>query len=545
VARSAKNPTRRPNVAIWASRRNPATTHSGQIDRIDQVRKPAARAAFAVILIMNPRWPLRIFAVLIALGGVAAMAPNLLCDTIILKNGRHIEADNVEVTDGWVSYDTPAGRMSLPDSIVAHVVRDSQTQGSASGSATRTAPVNDHAANLAIAPPEDLAREASSEAVHAVLHDGAVDRDALARFESDAQSGDPAKIALATAALSAVGQFDVGHGQLDQAVDDFHQALILAPDNLTLLLDSGYLHLKRSEYSAALDDLDHAFSVAPDSAEVAKLRGWAYYGLSRIETAVAEWKRSLALKPDPEVQGALDKATRDMQEEASYRENETAHFVLRYNGDATPELASDILRALESDFNEISFALDYTPPEAISVVLYTNQEFTDITKAPNWVGALNDGRMRIPVDGLGTVTDALAHVLKHELTHSFLTQKTRGRCPVWLQEGIAQYMEGKRSGPAAAALVATFNNHMDVSLASYEGSWLNLEPDAATAAYAWSLANVEAVIAIDGMSQLTQILDRIAAGSTTEDALRSVLQMGYGDLALTTAGYLRRTYLDD
>jgi hypothetical protein len=86
---------------------------------------------------------------------------------------------------------------------------------------------------------------------------------------------------------------------------------------------------------------------------------------------------------------------------------------------------------------------------------------------------------------------------------------------------------------------------MDVSLASYEGSWLNLEPDAATAAYAWSLANVEAIVAIDGMAQLSVVLDRIAAGSSTEDALRAVLQQGYSDLALTTAGYLRRTYLEN
>ena len=492
------------------------------------------------------RHPLiRALALLALLGFSAALAPNLLCDTIILKNGRHIEADNVQVADGWVSYDTSAGRMSLPQSIVEHVVRDPQGQGSVSGAGSAAGAVNDRAANLAIAPPENLSGAASSEAVSVVIHDGAVDRDALARMESDAQSGDASAVSRVTAAISAVAQFEVAHGQLDQAVDDYRQALLLAPNDLSLLLDSGYLHLKRSEYSQALDDLDHAFSVAPDSAEVAKLRGWAYYGLSRIETAVAEWQRALALKPDPEVQHALDKATRDMQEEANYRENETAHFILRYNGDATPQLAADILRALEDDFSDISNQLEYTPPEAISVVLYTNQEFTDITQAPNWVGALNDGRIRIPVDGLGTVTDALAHVLKHELTHSFLTQKTRGRCPVWLQEGIAQYMEGKRSGAAAASLFATFNDHMDVSLASYEGSWLNLEPDEAKAAYQWSLANVEAIVAIDGMNQLSLVLDRITAGATTEDALRDVLQMGYSDLALTTAGYLRRTYLDN
>jgi len=489
------------------------------------------------------QWLARFLAVLTALGVAAGMAPALLCDTIVLKNGRHIDAEHVDDKDGWVSYDTPAGRMSLPDAIVAHIIRDPQGQDTGSSSASTT--VNASAANLAIAPPDSLASTPASAAGSAVLHDGAVDRDALTRLENDAQGGDAVAVARATAGLSAAAQFEVGRGQLDEALDDYRAALTLAPNDVTLLLNSGYLHLKRSEYSAALDDLDRAYSIAPDSAEVAKLRGWAYYGLSRLETAVAEWKRSLDIKPDPEVQHALDKASRDVQEEANYRENETAHFILRYNGDATPELAQDILRALEDDFAEISSTLNYTPPEAISVVLYTNQEFTDITRAPNWVGALNDGRIRIPVDGLGTVTDALAHVLKHELTHSFLTQKTSGRCPVWLQEGIAQYMEGKRSGAAAASLFATYNEHMDVSLANYEGSWLNLDPDAATAAYAWSLANVEAMIALDGMSQLSLVLDRIAAGSATEDALRDVLQMSYSDLALATAGYLRRTYLDN
>ena len=44
--------------------------------------------------------------------------------------------------------------------------------------------------------------------------------------------------------------------------------------------------------------------------------------------------------------------------------------------------------------------------------------------------------------GTDEVTPDLARVLKHELTHSFVGQKTHGRAPTWLQEGIAQWMEG-------------------------------------------------------------------------------------------------------
>jgi hypothetical protein len=176
------------------------------------------------------------------------------------------------------------------------------------------------------------------------------------------------------------------------------------------------------------------------------------------------------------------------------------------------------------------------------VVLYTSQQFSDITRAPSWVGALNDGRIRVPVDGLSGMTDALSHVLKHELTHSFITQKTRGRCPVWLQEGVAQYEEGRRSAGAAKALLYEYDQHMDLSLGSYEGSWLNLTPDAAAEAYEWSLAAVEAMVDAGGLRGISSVLDEIAADSTTEDALRDVLGMDYDQLAAATADYLRRTY---
>jgi hypothetical protein len=249
------------------------------------------------------------------------------------------------------------------------------------------------------------------------------------------------------------------------------------------------------------------------------------------------------MKPDQEVQHALEKAERDMEQEATYGERETTHFLLHYDGSAEPELAREILRTLEAEYQEISTALGYEPPEPIGVVLYTNKAFMDITRAPSWVGALNDGRIRVPVEGLSSMTDDLARVLKHELTHSFVGQKTGGRCPVWLQEGIAQYMEGKRSRSAAGALSAAFERHMEFSLASYESSWMNLPRQTASDAYAWSLAVVEAIVVVDGMDDIGRILDRIAAQSATEDAVRAVLHDSYADLMQSTVEYLRKAYL--
>jgi tetratricopeptide (TPR) repeat protein len=468
----------------------------------------------------------------------AAIPRDVCADTIYLKNGRKIVASHVVQENGQVGYETPAGHLSLPASIVDKVVRDAAPLDSTAGTPA------DRAANLSIAPPHALAPPANSEAARAALRDGSIDLTVLARLESEADANlTPTAVARVIAAETAAAQFEISVGNFEQATAHYNTGLRYAPDNIGLLLETAYLHLRRSEYSAAVDLLDRARRIDPDSLDVAKLSGWAYYGLNRVNDAVSEWKRALAMKPDVDLQHALEKAERDAQEESTYREGETTHFRLRYNGGAAPELARDVLRTLETEFEEVSSTLSYVPPEPIGVILYTDQAFTDITRAPSWVGALNDGRIRVPVSGLTSMTSELARVLKHELTHSFVAQKTSGRCPVWLQEGIAQYMEGKRSRSAAGALSSAYERHMEFSLASYETSWLNLSGDTAANAYAWSLAVVETIVNVEGMISIERILDRIAAQSATEDALRAVLHDTYGDLMQSTVQYLRKAYL--
>jgi tetratricopeptide (TPR) repeat protein len=291
-----------------------------------------------------------------------------------------------------------------------------------------------------------------------------------------------------------------------------------------------------------VDYLERAKRGSADNADIYKLEGWAYYGMNRQEQAVGEWKKALALKPDAETQAALDKALKDKEEEENYKENESAHFQLKYNGTAQPALAREVLHVLEEHYTAIESELNYMPPEPIGVVLYTQQGFTDITQAPGWVGALNDGRIRVPVQGLTSVTSELSRVLKHELTHSFIQQKTRGRAPTWIQEGVAQWMEGKRSDENAAVLVQVYDGGQAAPLGRLEGSWMGLPGDAARYAYAWALANVECIVETDGMGDVERILDRISQGASTEDSLKEVLHSDYGDLMRSTDEYLKKSY---
>ncbi len=472
---------------------------------------------------------------LILAAGLSLLVAGETCaDTIVLKNGRRIVADSVVVDGDRVRYLTAAGELVLPKSIVDHIEKGGVVQMPGSPTAG--------AANLAMTPPALKPTKANAEAERAAVHDGVVDREFLAAVAGEARSGAPGANEKAAIAHHAAAQLELVRGDMEHALDDERTALTYAPDNLVMLLNVAYLHLRRSEYKQALDYLERAQRIAPDNLDVAKLTGWAYYGMNKLRQAVAEWERALALKPDAEVQAALDKARRDQQEEENYRENESSHFTLRYSGEAEPGLAREVLRALETHFAAIESELSYTPPEPIGVILYTQQAFADITRAPGWAGALNDGRIRVPVQGLKQLTPELSRVLKHELTHSFIRQKTRANAPTWVQEGLAQWMEGKRSGTAAGVLLQVYDAKQAMSLGDLEGSWLQLSNEVAAYAYAWALANVEYIVLVDGMTDMERILDRLAGGSTAEAALRQVLRSDYEELMQSTAQYLRKTY---
>jgi len=462
-----------------------------------------------------------------------AVSASAAADTIVLKNGRRIVAENVTDDGTRVTYQTPAGQLTIPKSIVARIEHDDFTYSSAS-SASSQPPVS--------APQVEPVRGYEDVAARAV-HGDAVDYSYIAQLETDARSGATIAVAKVAAAHHAAAQYLVGKGDTDAAIQQYRQALVFAPQNVGLLLNLAVLYLRESQFTTALDPLERARRAAPDSADVAKLMGWAYYGANKIDQAIEEWQRSERLRPDPEVEQALEKARRDKSEEDSYREGETIHFDLKYYGGAAPDLARGILRTLEDDFRDLESQLDYTPPERIAVILYTEQAFADITRAPGWVGALNDGRLRIPVQGLTSVTPELAHVLKHELTHSFVGQKSHNRAPTWLQEGVAQWMEGRRSSGDAGALINAAGQGMVPQLGAMGGSWMGLSGNAAAFAYAWSLAVVESIIDAGGVSDISRLLDRIATTSSTEVALQETLHLSYDDLNQQTVAYLKRAYL--
>jgi hypothetical protein len=380
-----------------------------------------------------------------------------------------------------------------------------------------------------------------------VVKDGVVDSAYILMTETAAKGGGSVTVTRAALAHLAAAEFALSQHDLDLAFDHFSAMEPFSGSRRDLLttglLGRGYTLLLKSEFSAALEPIARARRLSPQSAEAASLAGWAHYRLNQNAAAIADLQTALRLRPSESTARLLEQVKQDNATESDFREGESSHFILRYHGGASHELASDVVRTLEDQFQELRSELRYTPPEPIGVVLYTEEAFRGVTQVPAWMGAANDGRIRVPVQGMETVTPELARVLKHELTHSFVFQKTAGRCPTWLQEGLAQWIEGRRTAADAGPLVTALEGGKGKGLRYSEGSWVHLSPAQARFAYAWSLAVVEMIEVRFGADTMNRLLDAEESETSPERALREGLRSNFSDLDNATIEFLRQTYL--
>jgi tetratricopeptide (TPR) repeat protein len=289
----------------------------------------------------------------------------------------------------------------------------------------------------------------------------------------------------------------------------------------------------------AIHYAEQAARIAPDSADAWAVLGYAQFAADRLRDAAESWKRSVALRPDASIQQLLARAERESRAESNFSERETGHFVLHYEGQESSEGFRDqLLATLESDYHDLSREFGSEPRSSIQVVLYTNETFFDVTRAPAWTAALNDGKLRIPLHGLNSVTGELARVLRHELAHSFINQITQGRCPHWLNEGIAQMLEPRGLGGRVALLARLFAAQREIPLNNLEGSFFSFSGPVALVAYDESLAAATYIRDRYSMTDLQRVLERIGQGQSAEAALRGVLHCDYGRLEDELRTYL-------
>ena len=132
----------------------------------------------------------------------------------------------------------------------------------------------------------------------------------------------------------------------------------------------------------------------------------------------------------------------------SFDELQYERFRVLFEGHAEQSLARQAIDVFNSAFFSSANRLGEYPPNTIVAVLYTEQQFRDVTRAPASAAGQYDGRIRIPVAGASHHPELFEKVLTHELTHAVVAGIAPSGVPAWLNEGLEQSsMERMRTPP--------------------------------------------------------------------------------------------------
>ena len=232
-----------------------------------------------------------------------------------------------------------------------------------------------------------------------------------------------------------------------------------------------------------------------------------------------------------QVDGAQRRAQRSREDRDAalhrdfYQTGDT-HFTMLFEGPQDAELASRALTALEQAYFRIASALSVYPDDLITVVLYTEERFRDVTRAPAWAAAAFDGKIRIPIRGALEQPEELDRVLSHELAHAFVHSIAPQGVPAWLHEGIAMFFEPGGAQRADQRLAATPKRLSFERLSRQFGTLSSAD---AGLAYAQSAIITRQLFEEGGGWRVEALLRDLAEGVPFPDAFEQRLLLPYHD----------------
>jgi tetratricopeptide (TPR) repeat protein len=414
-----------------------------------------------------------------AIFALIVLSTSAFCDVIHLKNGRQIECESAWEDGKEVRYKTGTGVVGIPRAMVAKIEKTN------SKVPTQTAQSK----------PSETSTQTSVESL-----------------------APDAKMILARS-FTDLGKDQVEKKDFVSALENFKKAYAMVKNrDTTFNLAMVYFQLK-DDWNAELL-FNELLKLEPKNTIALNMLGEIAWRKERLDEALDLWQRSLQLKKDPVLSAKLDRLKRERKASSTYDNSESLHFIMRYDGGkADPYLVDQISDFLEETYQNLSLKFDAFPTTAFVIVLYPQERFQAITDAPAWSGGINDGKIKLPIKGVKSLNADMKDALIHELTHSFVNFKSSGNCPVWLQEGLAQHMEGKQASNEANHLLSSlaFNGQLP-GIEQLNGSFIGASTDVAQVLYVQSLAFTSFLLERQPFYHVNSLLDELGKGNQLDDA---------------------------
>lgn len=323
------------------------------------------------------------------------------------------------------------------------------------------------------------------------------------------------------AVLERTGWQMLNAGNARGAAEAFRGALKSDPRNARLHFGAGTAAYLERRDTDAKRELERALDLDPKLTDARVLLGQLLYRNSDLAGAIRAYERVVADTPgDTRSAEALDRWRREAELHDRMRQSLNERFTVSFQGPEEAELAAQALESLDRAYWRIGQELATFPNQPVAVVLYTTEQFRDITRSPAWAAAAYDGTIRVPVRGALENGKELDRVLAHEFTHALVRTLARN-VPTWLNEGLAAALENADVDWARDRVRLAGE---PMSLGTLRTSFQRLNGDQAQLAYATSAIAVRRLLDESGGLAIANLLRDLGEGADFDQAFARRIQ---------------------
>lgn len=296
----------------------------------------------------------------------------------------------------------------------------------------------------------------------------------------------------------------------------------LSENDRSYLAEAGICCYQLERYEQAAEYLEDALAYHSDDIKVRKYLAWSYYKLDNIEKARFHAEEGLKLGEDRELMALKQRISKEETLMDDYSYVEKVNFKIRFSQTEHREIETIVSGILDDAYREIGNQINYYPPGSVTVILYNEKNFFDITRSPSWAGGLYDGKIHVPIGGYTGDEVLLKSILYHEYVHSLVHSLTT-KCPVWLNEGLAEYF----------SRIDRDTIGQKIPLKYLSAAFRSSKIEIIYVAYLQSFSVVYDMVNRYGMYRLKDLLFAMKDGTSFEKAFRDVFFMSFSQFANT------------
>src|SRR4051812_2717298 len=307
----------------------------------------------------------------------------------------------------------------------------------------------------------------------------------------------------------------IQRGDGEKAAAAFRQVLAGNPRDLRALAGAGVAAHLLGRDDDAMASLKKALQVDANYVDALYLLGPIAYGKGDLDLAIKSYERVVKIAPgSPAIYQQLEAWKKEAALHDSFTAAPGVRFTVMFEGPEQQAIAARVSSGLETAYARAGKILNTYPSETVTAILYTREQFRDITRSPSWAAGAYDGRIRIPVLGALKQPGELNRIITHEFVHA-LIQQNYPRIPGWLNEGLATYLEPVDHTWLTAPLRRAGGM---IPLAELSEAFHTLEGQEALIAYAQSFVGARLLAERLGPN-LPVFLGYLSNGTSLEDAL--------------------------